>query len=81
MATRHEPIRAAAGASRPAGRLAGFKGAQRQRGVTSLEYALLGALIATAIIVSVAGVGGELGNFYDYVAGKVGCAAQGKGNC
>lgn len=55
--------------------------ARRQRGVTSIEYALIGALIAVAIIVSVAGVGGQLSRFYDYVSGLVGCAVKSKGQC
>lgn len=57
------------------------EGRRRQRGVTSIEYALLGALIATAIVIAVTGVGGELSRFYDYVAGRVGCVVEGKASC
>lgn len=55
--------------------------ARRQRGVTSIEYALIGALISVAIVVSVSSAGGQIARFYDYVAGLVGCAAQSGGSC
>lgn len=46
----------------------------RQRGVTSIEYALLGALIAMVIVVAVTNTGQTVGNFFDYVANQVGAA-------
>lgn len=45
----------------------------RQRGVTSIEYALLAALIAMAIIFGVAETGGMLGKLYEFVSTKVTC--------
>ena len=50
---------------------------RRQRGVTSIEYALIGSLIAVAIVVAVAALGVNLGALYDNVANKV---AQASGN-
>lgn len=47
-----------------------------QRGVTSIEYALLGALIAMVIVGAVSNVGLSVGNFYNYVAEQVGCAVS-----
>lgn len=42
-----------------------------EQGVTAMEYALLAALIAVVIIVSVAGTGDSVKAFYTYVADKV----------
>jgi pilus assembly protein Flp/PilA len=47
----------------------------RQRGVTSIEYALIGSLIAVAIVVSVTALGGNLSTLYDNVANEVSQAA------
>lgn len=57
--------------NRPVGR-AGFSGVLRkQRGVTAIEYALLGSLIAVVAVGSIAAVGGELTAMYDLVADQV----------
>lgn len=45
-------------------------------GVTSIEYALLGALIAVAIVVTVAMVGSSLGLLYADISAKVVSATQ-----
>ena len=42
-----------------------------ESGVTALEYALIGSLIAVAIVTTVATLGLTLGDVYDMVAGKV----------
>jgi pilus assembly protein Flp/PilA len=42
-----------------------------KRGVTAIEYGLLAALIALAIIVSVTLVGTKLSGLFTYIAGKV----------
>ena len=42
-----------------------------ESGVTSIEYALLGSLIAMAIVTSVILLGGSLKELYGMVAGKV----------
>jgi len=42
-----------------------------ETGVTSIEYALLGTLIAMAILVSVMALGLNLQELYDMVAGRV----------
>lgn len=46
-------------------------GSRRQRGVTSIEYALIAALIALAIVVGVSDTGVAIGKLYDYVATQV----------
>lgn len=48
-----------------------------QRGVTSIEYALIAGLIAMAIVVAVTAVGTTLGTFFDGVASQV-SGANGK---
>jgi pilus assembly protein Flp/PilA len=45
-----------------------------EEGVTSIEYALLGALIAVAIIFAVANVGSEVERLYTYVSDQVDAA-------
>lgn len=40
-------------------------------GVTAIEYGLIAALIAVAIIVAITAVGGKLSNTFDYIAGKL----------
>jgi pilus assembly protein Flp/PilA len=50
-----------------------------EQGVTSIEYALLAALIAVVIITAVANVGSEVGGFYTYVSDQV-AAALGAGS-
>ena len=47
---------------------------ERQRGVSSIEYALLGALIAVAIVVGVAALGTNLEASYSSTASTVGTA-------
>ena len=44
---------------------------QDESGVTAIEYALLGSLIAVAIVTAVTAVGVNLGAIYEMVAGKV----------
>jgi pilus assembly protein Flp/PilA len=50
---------------------------QDETGVTSIEYALVGALIAMAIVTSAALLGGDVKALYDMVAGKVQDATAG----
>jgi pilus assembly protein Flp/PilA len=50
---------------------------QDESGVASIEYALLGSLIAMAIVTSVTLLGGEVKALYDMVAGKVQDATAG----
>ena len=47
---------------------------RRQRGVTSIEYALLAALIALVIVTAVTNTGQTVGNFFNFVAAQVGAA-------
>lgn len=42
-----------------------------EQGVTSIEYALLGALIAMVIIGSVAAVGGSVSSLYQMIASVI----------
>lgn len=42
-----------------------------QSAVSSLEYALLGSLIAVVIVVAVAGAGSNLGNLFVFVKDQV----------
>lgn len=39
-----------------------------QEGVTAIEYGLIAALVAVAIIVAVGGVGDELERLFDFIA-------------
>lgn len=55
--------------------------ARNQRGVTSIEYALIGALIAMAVVATVGVLGVQLQTLYEFVSDKVSCVAQGKGDC
>ena len=64
----------AAGAKRPALRI------RSQRGVTSIEYALLGSLIAVAIVATVQALGLSVSDFYTFLAGEVGRVASGSVN-
>jgi pilus assembly protein Flp/PilA len=50
---------------------------QDETGVTALEYALLGALIAVAIVTTVTTLGLNLNELYEMVAGKVKDAISG----
>ena len=47
-----------------------------ESGVTSIEYALIGSLIAVVIVLSVANVGAAVQGLFDLVAGKVAEAVQ-----
>jgi pilus assembly protein Flp/PilA len=46
-------------------------------GVTSIEYALLGGLIAVVIVGSVTAVGDEMKTMYDYISTEVQKAISG----
>jgi len=50
--------------------------ARDESGVTSIEYALIGALIAIVIVTSVANVGTAVSGLYELVADEVASAAQ-----
>lgn len=45
--------------------------ARSESGVTSIEYALIGSLIAVVIVLSVANVGAAVKDLYEFVAEKV----------
>jgi pilus assembly protein Flp/PilA len=47
------------------------KVARREEGVTALEYGLIAALIAVAIITAVGAVGSGISNTFNQVAGKL----------
>ena len=49
---------------------------RRQRGATSIEYALLSTLIAVFILVSVGNTGLALSSFWGYIADQVVAALQ-----
>lgn len=49
----------------------------RQRGATAVEYALIVALIALAIVVGVTAVGGGLNTAFQNIAGQIGNAFGG----
>ncbi len=40
-------------------------------GVTAIEYGMIAALIATALVIGVGAVAGGLENAFDYIAGKM----------
>jgi len=46
-------------------------------GVTAIEYALLGGLIAVVIVGSVTAVGDEMNTMYEYISSKVQDAVSG----
>lgn len=48
--------------------------AQTESGVTSIEYALIAALIAVVILVSVTNVGVAVRGLYEFVANEVAAA-------
>ena len=52
----------------------------RQGGVTSIEYALIAALIAMVLVGTVTLLGGSVGNFFNFVSGEVAKAASSTGN-
>lgn len=47
-----------------------------ETGVTSIEYALLGALIAVTIAGTIGSLGGTLGDLYQNVASLIAAATQ-----
>ncbi|TXL66439.1 Flp family type IVb pilin [Zeimonas arvi] len=51
-----------------------------QRGVTSIEYALFGALIAAVIVGTVTSLGISVSDFFNFVSGEVAKAAAAAGN-
>lgn len=53
----------------------------RQQGVTSIEYALISALVAMVVLVAITNLGTKVGELYTFVADKVSCAVSGKGGC
>lgn len=52
---------------------------ESDRGVTAMEYALLGGLIAVVIIVSVSSVGTGVNSLFAYVAQRMAAAALAAG--
>lgn len=52
----------------------------RQRGVTSIEYALIAALIAMVIVGTVTSLGVSVSDFFNFVSGEVAKAAAPAGN-
>jgi pilus assembly protein Flp/PilA len=42
-----------------------------EKGATAIEYGLIVALIALAIIVAISGVGNSTGNMWNFVSGEV----------
>ena len=50
--------------------------ARNESGVTSIEYALIGSLIAVVIVLSVANVGTAVQGLFELVADKVAEAVQ-----
>ncbi|BCZ85717.1 hypothetical protein PTKU64_93920 (plasmid) [Paraburkholderia terrae] len=49
--------------------------AREEDGVTAIEYGLLAALIAVAIIVGATAVGNNLNGLFNYISGKVAAPA------
>lgn len=58
-------------------RLANRGSRRGQAGVTAIEYALIAALIAVAIVSALTLTGGNLETMYTYVTDKVGAAIGG----
>lgn len=50
-----------------------IRSARHQRGVTSIEYALMGVLVALGMVVGASAFGSGLGNLFDAVAEVAGC--------
>jgi len=51
--------------------VAGWLAIESERGVTAIEYGLIAALIALAIIVGITLVGTNLNALFNYIGGKV----------
>jgi len=47
---------------------------KRERGATAIEYALMVALIAVAIIITVTALGGQLNTVFTYIKDALGTA-------
>jgi pilus assembly protein Flp/PilA len=47
-----------------------------ESGATAIEYGLIAALVAVAIIAALSLLGGELGNTFNKVAGNLGAATR-----
>lgn len=54
---------------------------QQQDAVTSVEYALIGSLIAAVIVISVGATGTSLSTFFTLTANCVTFALAGTGSC
>jgi len=52
-------------------KIAAWLSIESKEGVTALEYGLIAALIALAIIVGVTAVGTHLNTMFNYVSGRV----------
>jgi len=50
---------------------------QNNSGVTAIEYALLGGLIAVVIVGAVTAVGDEMNTMFEYISSKVSEATSG----
>jgi pilus assembly protein Flp/PilA len=55
--------------------------AEDESGVTSIEYALIGSLIATVCVVTLVSVGGNLNSLYTNVCKQVSTAVSGAPAC
>jgi pilus assembly protein Flp/PilA len=51
--------------------VAGWLSIESERGVTAIEYGLIAALVALAIIVGITLLGTQLNALFSYIAGKV----------
>ncbi len=51
--------------------VANFLAIDSERGVTAIEYGLIGTLVALAIIVGATALGVNLNGIFNYLAGKV----------
>lgn len=82
MTKREPPAKTADSAARASNRCAGgvLLLRRQQTGVTSIEYALIGALLSVAIVGAVSLTGANLRTMYEYVSeevGKVACKVTG----
>ncbi len=50
---------------------------QDESGATAIEYGLIAALVAVAIVTGATAIGDQLNNTFDNVAGEVGSASSG----
>lgn len=56
--------------------LCGITSIKSQKGVTMIEYALIAALIAVAVIVILGTVGGQLNTIFTTISGKLGSSTS-----